>query len=355
MIQDPAAKGEYRSNYTKNVGGKIVIKPEHEWVISKVEPIVGADLWDRCNAILDARKTEGVRPGPRPVHTFTGLVLCHCGKKMHVPSNSPKYICKACKNKIPVVDLENVFRDELKDYLVNPENVAAYVRGANRATSDRTDLLSALHGEQKRVREEIESTFSLYHSGGLSVDQFKARFQPLDARAKEIEVEIPRLQGEIDCLKVNGLSAEKIIEEGQEFYAKWPKMTQGEKRSCVESLVKSIVIGKDEVTINACYVPSLENMTESVRSGWASFTFCHLRIQRPKPPHPAYPRVVRGIGGLLRRRRLDLGLTQAQAGAFFGVHEVCVRRWEQRGGVNMPAKRFLSAIHAFLNSGIPGG
>ena len=193
------------------------------------------------------------------------MVFCQCGTKMYVPSNTPKYVCYSCRIKIPIIDLENVFRDELKGYFVNSKNVAEYVNGANRAVGDKSQLFASLKSEQGRVKEEIESTFRLYHSGGLSADQFRVRFAPLDQRQKEIEAELPRLEGELAYLKIDGLSAEQITAEASDFYDRWPKMIPEQKRSYVESLVKTIVVSKDEVAINLCYLPSFENMAESQR------------------------------------------------------------------------------------------
>src|SRR6185436_12409228 len=100
------------------------LKPETEWVLTAVEPIVTAELWARCNQILDEMRTTNKRPARRAVHLFTGLTFCACGTQMYVPSNMPKYYCKNCHNKIPIEDLEGVFQEQLRSFFFSPKEIA---------------------------------------------------------------------------------------------------------------------------------------------------------------------------------------------------------------------------------------
>ena len=267
LIQDPTAKGIHRANYTRRVGDKKpwALKPEHEWVLTEVEPIIPVDLWERCNEMLEARKTKLRRPARRTVHLFVGLTFCECGNKMYVPTNSPKYVCTRCRNKIPIIDLEAVFLDELKNYLFSPTQVSEYLQKAGEATYEISELLEALQKELQKVKVESEKVYRLYMDDGISPKQFKEMNNPLEERKKQLEAEIPRSEAEIALLKIDGLSSEYIMEEAQALHTDWPTMSTDERRKVIELLVKNVVIGKDEISISLCYLPSFKNMTTEQR------------------------------------------------------------------------------------------
>jgi len=125
LLTDPTVKGTRRANYTKSNGmGKgWTTKPKDEWVLSSVDPIISEELWEECNQILAAQKQNPRHSTKKPVQLFAGYAFCSCGNKMYVPSNTPKYVCFKCKNKIPVTDLEGVFHEQLKNFFLSPTDV----------------------------------------------------------------------------------------------------------------------------------------------------------------------------------------------------------------------------------------
>ena len=142
--------------------------------------------------------------------------------------------------------------DELQNYLLSPEKVATYLQGANGTMADKTRQLETLRKELDKVKAEADRAYALYMEGGLTVAQFKERYQPLDERKTQIQAELPKLEAELDVLRIDGLTTEQIMSEVRDLHGRWPKMGLDEKRKIVEMLVKDIRIGDGEITISLC-------------------------------------------------------------------------------------------------------
>ena len=56
---------------------------------------------------------------------------------MYVPSNSPIYNCRGCRNKISIADLDGIFCEEIKDYSLSPDAIAKYLKSANETANEK--------------------------------------------------------------------------------------------------------------------------------------------------------------------------------------------------------------------------
>jgi site-specific DNA recombinase len=262
LLRDPTAKGMRRANYTKSLGDKKrwEVKPEKDWVWSEVEPIVSEELWNQCNQVLEERVKNGKRPAKKPTHLFTGLTFCSCGNKMYVPSNTPKYICYKCRNKIPVVDLEGVFQEQLKSFFLSPKEIAGYLKEADQTIRDKEELLKTLEKEHQKLKSEMDKMMRLYLDDKISPDGFGAQYRPLEERSKQLNEELPKLQGELDFLKIKFISSDEVLTEAKDLYGRWPALEPEAKRKIIENITDRITIGKDDVTIDLCYLPSSSEM-----------------------------------------------------------------------------------------------
>jgi len=274
LLRDPTAKGVRRANYTRSTGDKKhwVLKDKSDWVLSPVEAIVSEELWERCNAVLDERRRTGKRPAKKPVHLFTGLVSCICGERMYVPSNSPKYICYRCRNKIPTQDLEAVFQEQLRGFFFSPTEMADYLGQADQQVKEKEELLQVLTRETDKLQRDMDRVMKAYLADEISKEGLGREYRPMEERLKQLGEELPRVQAELDFLKIQYLSRDEVLTEAKDLATRFGDLAPEEKRQIVETITEKIVVGRDEVAITLCYLPSSSELVagrqRSRRGSW---------------------------------------------------------------------------------------
>ena len=264
VLIDTSAKGIYYFNRGRKHGNwKSVAKPESEWGQVECEPIVPVSLWNQVNQIIEEQLKSWKRPGKLPTQVFGNLAHCHCGHKMYVRNNSPKYVCRNCQNKIPIVDLEGIFHDELEAFFATPERIVAHLKAANQNLVEKEAMLATHQRELQKVRDDMTRTHRLYLDGGITAQGFGQFYKPAEERLNQLTAELPRLQGEVDYLKVNTLSADEVLSEARTLYGRWPTLPTDDKRKIAESIVEKLVIGEGEIDITLSYLPTSEELCKS--------------------------------------------------------------------------------------------
>ncbi|HEY4321923.1 MAG TPA: recombinase family protein [Gemmatimonadales bacterium] len=266
LLTDPIAKGQRRANCTRSLGDgrNWDWKSPDEWIFTQVEAIVSEELWDACNAHLTARRRNVAVPGKKPVHLFVNYAYCECGQRLKVSYKSDKYSCKSCGIKVVMTDLEEVFRDQLRGFLLSPDQVANYLERADATLVERRALAQSMQTDVDALRNEMRKTHRLYLDGELSAKGFGDLYRPLEARVARFDTELPEVQAAADFLSVQLLSSEEMFSGARDLYARWDSLAFEEKRAIVENLVERITVGKDEVTIDLASSPaSLSNRSNS--------------------------------------------------------------------------------------------
>jgi site-specific DNA recombinase len=269
LLRDATAKGVHRANYTRtNDRTKSwELKPESEWVLNAVTPIISEDLWTRCNAILDGQRDSRKPISRKPVHLFAGFTFCHCDPKakMYVWVNSPKYVCVKCKNKIPVNDLEAVYHERLRHFLLSPAEIEAHRKNADSEIEEAGKLIASSKEELRKIEIEDERLYQLYLADGLSKEDFGRRHRPLSERRKQLEDELPRLQARIDVLTLSTVSQAEALHDARDLWSRWEHLSADDKRQTVETITDRIIVGRDDVEIRLLHLPFVNDADKATR------------------------------------------------------------------------------------------
>jgi len=250
ILTEPSCRGTYYVNrYRKTGSWRMELKPESEWGLIPCEAIISEKVWENVSRILENQVKRPRKPGKPPVHLFAGLAICACGARMYVPSNTPKYVCFKCRNKIPIIDLEAIFHDELKVYFADKDAIGEQLKQATAQVADKTKALAVHRQEMQRVKDEMERTHRLYLDEEINGKTFGNLYRPLEQRLEQLTRELPRMEADSDILKVNQLTAAELAEEADDFYKQWPQMDAGDKRRIVENIVREVRVGQNEIDI----------------------------------------------------------------------------------------------------------
>ena len=254
---------------------------------------------------------------------------------MYVFSRTMNYQCTKCRRKIPVEDIEEIFREELKAFFVSRERVEEHLSKANEHLNEKRARLDVHAKQLERVRSEMKKVYHLYQSDQVSPEGFGKLYSPLEAQEKALADELPKLQGEVDAMEVHHASSGEVVEEALNLHRMWPDMPQKDKRNVIESVVECIVVSAEEIDIKLYSLASCEEFTKRQRNLLATLPFLHRHILIPRTrylPHKnrkvPVPRDPKTIGGYLRKRRLQLGLLQSEVARNLGVSMVTLSLWE---------------------------
>ena len=260
LLRDPMAKGQRRANYTKSTGDKKhwVIKPESDWVLTPCPAIIPEELWNDCNQLLDAQEKKDRKPARKTTHLFSGILTCHCGGKMYVPSRTKKYSCGGCKKThISESDIEEIYFEQLKSFLLTKNDLETFLIRSNEAIQNKLHELETLRKDKDRIKGEMDNLIKLHSKGQIPTDSFGSYFTPLNEQHKQIENTIIETEAHIDFLKMQQLDGDSILANASNLYDQWPLLDDVAKRNVIEQITNLIEISNEEITIKFSYVPTL--------------------------------------------------------------------------------------------------
>ncbi|WP_416944497.1 recombinase family protein [Xanthomarina gelatinilytica] len=251
LLKDPITKGVRRTRFTKvGKNGQPELRDSSEWFFHKAPAIVSEELWQEANDIINKYESTKTQPMNKKLKLFTGFLYCKCGGKMYVPSSNPKYTCKKCKRKIPMDDIEDIFKSQLKQFLLSKEDVEAYYQSSQRGIQDKERELEIVVEKIDKLKTKISKLFELHEQGQIETDRFNEFYNEPNEQLRQFERTIPALESEIKIFKEHAKSSDFILSEAKSLYDNWDNLSNEEKRNVVETITKDIIVGNQEISIN---------------------------------------------------------------------------------------------------------
>jgi site-specific DNA recombinase len=267
LLQDTTAKGIRKANHTTGTGGRGA-KPESEWVYTKCPAIVSEQVWDECNDIINQQLAKTKKPGPRGIHLLSGYVVCGCSKKMYVyhKDKSPHYRCKTCNTKIEVADLDHIYHEQLRVFLLTETDTAIYMTESDSRLKEKEELLIKTQSDILQLRKQIKELVELRLTGELNTETLSPILKPLEIQVKQSEELLPELEAEVDFMKIEYLSSEAVLDGAKELYKKWKLISFEEKRSIIELITNAVTVTKSDINIALSYLPRSHSFLKAGKS-----------------------------------------------------------------------------------------
>lgn len=259
LIRDTTAIGSKRANYSRQANsmtGAWEYKPESEWVYHEVEPLISQELYDECVGHLDSLRLKGKRVVRQSVNLFSGYAYCQCGEKMIVPSASRKYVCRACKNRIPMDVLEECFVTEIAQIGIDENDATTRKRLADEKIAELERLIVTHTDTIRKVDKDIDTLLDLYQRGALDEAGFKPRYETHANRKRELEEELPRLLARKETIRLSARNTEEALRETKDILSRWETMPKEHKRLIIEAILVRADIATDEVEFTFLHEPS---------------------------------------------------------------------------------------------------
>jgi site-specific DNA recombinase len=159
--------------------------------------------------------------------------------------------------------LEDIFHHQLKTFFFSPTEITNYLNQADQVIKEKEELLKTIRDEKRKTEQEMEKIYRAYISKEITMEGFGRHYKPLEERLKQIDGQIPEVQGGIDFLKIQYISSDQIFNEAKDLYSRWPQLMPEEKRKIIENITEKITIGNEDVTINLTYLPSSSELMAS--------------------------------------------------------------------------------------------
>ncbi len=267
ILTDATYKGVKRANYSRSKGNKKSweLKPESEWIFVEVAPIVSETTWTEVQGIIQQiEKKYPKSPSFTGKHVFSGTLNCGvCKQKMYVmpyPSaKTQRYRCSKCKAKINEDVLLLQMKDALETIVISPEQLEEVGENDSAVLEQKQNALKLLKTELRVIDKKIDTLLELYSDKAIDKKGFTGKYEILNSRKEQVEEEIPRLEGDLDYLKMSYIGREYVLKQATTLNKLFDEMDYKTKASIIRDILYSVTYNQTENTLHYDFYYLLES------------------------------------------------------------------------------------------------
>lgn len=265
-------------------------RDESKWilVIGDHTGVISGNVFAKAQKKLYSNKNQAPRSGQSIRSPLVGIVKCgRCNASMSVfssrksKSSKEKYYsyfrCLTREQKAKVLcDNTNVRADKLEELIVNyirelfsnEKSIQELLDGANNDLDDKRVPLVAkrnkMQCELDTIDSEINNLTIALGKGTLPETIIRSRYKDLEKQQKEIKKQLLQVANELDYNYQETYSYEKVLNYLKTFNNTYDYMDFDEKKSFFKSIIKEIIVDKNNVKLTLYLLPEQDLDSQSL-------------------------------------------------------------------------------------------
>lgn len=257
-----SAIGIYAVNKTAvDESGNRIERPKVEWDYVECEAIIPKDLWDRVQSLLGETSSKPLSRSTKSNTPFSGALRCVCGKPMSIPSGSSNFGCRACGNRIPSDDLEEIFLAQFENLINTRPDLFANSPARDESSFEASEQLIKTQTWLAETKRSMTKYEQLFAAGELTLDRFSEVHGPLEEKRGALTQEISRLQSLSEKQKSEFPEEDKEL-DFHLLIAHWPKLPLEDQQEIVSALLDEFVIGDGEIEFRYSFPEKIEEFSK---------------------------------------------------------------------------------------------
>ena len=206
--------GEHYFNVKNSKTGEI--RPPSEWILTKSEPIIDVETFERVRELREIRSPK--KTPPRRVGNptlLTGIVKCECGAAMTLATGKSGlyryYKCSArmakggttCRSRnLPADEFDKKILDTLAGQLFTPERIHAILyemrKTVRESREDQQARINLLNRQKQNAETGLSRLYEVIEKGTIPLDDLlQKRLETLRTSREALQAELTRLHQNI--------------------------------------------------------------------------------------------------------------------------------------------------------------